>query len=161
MNTPSLSEIKQMTDIKQLFDLDLIANLFNMLHINYSVIDRNGDYIIQNNALMENSNKERVKAQEIDPVSWADCVSVLEKGEKKLVEEYFAGKHYLSVKLPIQEDGEFKSIIIVSIDITAQKEAEDRKIKAEAEALRERIKTMEIFEGSIAHELRNPLLAIK
>ncbi|MFX8797676.1 hypothetical protein ABTM57_20360, partial [Acinetobacter baumannii] len=56
-----------------------------------------------------------------------------------------------------------------SIDITAQKEAEKREKEAliriiaeqkESETLREKVQTMQILGGTIAHEIRNPLLAI-
>lgn len=149
------------SDISQYFDSEILPVLFDQLHINYSVIDRNGDYLIQNRSLIKAFSQGKTKAQEIDPVSWADCVAVLESGEKKVIEEYFEDKYFLSVKLPIKknEAGDYQAIIIVSIDITdrkiAQNEAAHAIIKAKAET--ELRQAVMIFSGSIAHDLRTPL----
>ncbi len=70
---------------------------------------------------------------------------------------------YLTSKIPVKnENGEAIGILGISIDISAQKEAE-KKLQEEVvekAQFEERIRTMRVFAGGIAHELRTPLSAM-
>ena len=70
---------------------------------------------------------------------------------------------FLSKKEPLYNDqGEVMGLLGISFDITAQKEAEKELQAAAIEKaqLEEHIRTMRIFAGGIAHELRTPLAAM-
>ncbi|MFN7096477.1 MAG: sensor histidine kinase, partial [Gammaproteobacteria bacterium] len=144
------------------------------LHVNFSFIDPNGNYIAQNNTIISDFTKNKTKAQEIDIVSWQDCEKTMKLGQRRIVEEEFKGRYYFSIKQPISLNGVCRGIVILSLDITEQKlmeqreqaaiiELKEQEIKeqtAKAEAEETLRRSVAIFAGNIAHDLRVPLTSI-
>lgn len=96
----------------------------------------------------------------------SDDIEVLKTGKPKLnVEEPPVfdknGKvtYYLSSRVPLKNDcGEVIGVVGISVDITADKEAEGLRLKAIA--AQKSTETIRLIGMSIAHELRTPLRAI-
>lgn len=122
-----------------------ITELLDVINVNYSVIDADGNYISQNNSMITDISQGEVNAQLIDPISWADCQKVMESHSRKVVEEQFDGRYYLSVKQPVLSGEECIGIIILSFDITERKQAELAKTE---------------FLENMSHDLRTPFSGI-
>lgn len=151
-----MSKIKQIKDIRRqhllnkskLIDVaksNAITELLDIFNINYSVIDADGNYIMQNNSMVSDISQGNIKAQSIDARSWADCEKVIQSRTRKVVEEEFNGRYYLSVKQPVVSDDESIGIIILSFDITERKQAEIAK---------------EEFLANMSHDFRIPFSGI-
>lgn len=151
-----MSKVKQLKEVRRqhllnkskLIDVaksNAITELLDIFKINYSVIGADGNYIMQNNAMVADISQGNVKAQLIDATSWADCEKVMQSRTRKVVEEEFKGRYYLSVKQPVVIDGESIGIIILSFDITERKQAEIAK---------------EEFLANMSHDFRIPFSGI-
>ena len=103
----------------QLHDL-----LFDNLSLNYSIIDLNGNYVHRNDANQQNISQALANAEEIDPITWADCKKVMQDKKRAIKEEKFKGRIFLSIKQPIIKNNQSVGIIVLSVDITEQKQAE-------------------------------------
>jgi signal transduction histidine kinase len=131
--------------------------LLDNVLVNYTVIDVDGNYIAQNKTMMGSISRGLTKAQDVDMPSWKNCLKVMKSKKRVVVEERYKDKIFLSIKQPILDHQQENclGIVILSIDITEQKRAEALQIaKEEAEKT---ASFMEIFAGSIAHELKTPL----
>lgn len=73
-------------DLNLIKSSTLIASIFDILGLNYSVIDVRGDYIVQNNLSVSSISSSHMKATEIDPVTWEDCRKVMMKRERTVIE---------------------------------------------------------------------------
>lgn len=114
-------------DANELVELakpELYSLLFDNLSVNYSIIDVNGNYVDRNVANYHNISQKLANANEIDPVTWADCVEVMKNRRQVIKEEFFRGRLYLSIKQPVIKNNQSIGIIVLSIDITEQKQAE-------------------------------------
>lgn len=123
----------------------LLASIFDILGLNYSVIDAQGDYIVQNNLSVSRISLGHMKAAEIDPITWEDCKKVMMKKERTVIEEQFNKRYYLSIKQPLYDNAHCLGILIVSHDITKEKQAEIAKQE---------------FIMNMAHDLRTPFSGI-
>lgn len=123
----------------------LLASIFDILGLNYSVIDAQGDYIVQNNLSVSRISSGNMKAYEIDPITWEDCKKVMRKKERTVIEEQFNKRYYLSIKQPLYDNAHCLGILIVSHDITKEKQAEIAKQE---------------FIMNMAHDLRTPFSGI-
>ncbi len=156
-------------NLLKLADLQLVPAIFNLIDFNYSIIDVDGNYISQNNSTKHTISQDFLKAQEIDEVTWSDCQKVMQSQEKSIKEEFFRGRQYLSIKQPLIQNNMCIGIMVVSIDITERKLAEERekqaliqaaeaKVKAEAET--ELRQAVMILTGSIVHDLKTPIASL-
>ncbi len=133
------------SNLLKLADLHLVPVIFNVLDVNYTIIDANGNYISQNNSTKDHISHGLLKAQDIDEVTWNDCKLVMQSREKAIKEEFFRGRYYLSIKQPLIENDVCIGIMVISIDITERKQAE----LAKAEFLR-----------NMSHDIRTPFVGI-
>lgn len=97
---------------------DFATSIFDLIGINYSVINNKGNYITQNKAMCSSITRGLTNAEEIDPYTWADCKKVMAKKEKVIKEEIFKEKYYLSIKQPLLNKGKCFGIVIISFDRT-------------------------------------------
>lgn len=111
-------------ELMELAKPELYSLLFDNLAVNYSIIDVNGNYVDRNTANYHNISQKLMNASEIDPVTWADCEKVMQNGQQSIKEEFFRGRLYLSIKQPVIKNNQSIGIIVLSIDITQQKQAE-------------------------------------
>lgn len=132
--------------LKRLADYDFLSEIFNLVDINYTLIAKDGTYVFQNQSTFKQISQGLLKAQEIDVDTWNDCLQVMEKGEKVIKEEFFRGRFFLSVKKPLIENNVCLGILVISVDITKQKQAEQAKKE---------------FIRNMSHDFRTPLFGIK
>jgi two-component system aerobic respiration control sensor histidine kinase ArcB len=135
-----------------------ITELLDIIGVNYSVIDTDGNYIMQNNSMMADISKGQIKAQDIDAISWADCQQVMESCKRKVVEEQFESRYYLSVKQPVLNNTNCIGIIVLSFDITERILLERELIYLKAKEEVEEYK--DIFLKNMQHDLRTPFSGI-
>lgn len=136
---------KKSQSILEVANNNIIKTFTEFMGLNYNVMDKEGKFIVLNSVMLEHT-KNHVKASEIDPKAWADCVEVMRTGERKVIEEYYDKTVYLSLKQPLMsKDGRCDHILVVSIDITAQKEAEIMKRR---------------FIDSIHHDIKTPFVGL-
>lgn len=89
-----------------------------------------------------------------------DDLRVLESGVPIQEDESFEGRHYTSVKFPIN-CGNKKFLAGYTIDITEQKNAEEERIRFERKLLQtQKLESLGILAGGIAHDFNNILQAI-
>jgi len=91
-------------------------------------------------------------------------LQVMETGEEHYGEEHLLVngelRTILSRKVPLKStDGEIMGIIGISLDISEQKQAEERRMQLEVE--RKRVQLLSDFITQISHEFRTPLTVIK
>ncbi|MFA6408661.1 MAG: ATP-binding protein [Gammaproteobacteria bacterium] len=146
----------------QLFDTtngDVLSLFLDSVDFNYSVIDVNGDYLVQNNRMVASISRGSVNAANIDLPSWEHCKEVMRVGTKVIKEEPFKGRYYLSIKQPLFDKGKCVGIRVLSFDITDRKLAEQKLEKAlkQAEAANE---AKSQFLENMRHDIRTPLSGI-
>lgn len=155
-------------ELLELINSDFLLSLLDLLHVNFSFINPEGDYIVKNNTITQEM-ENKTKAQEIDIQSWRDCEETMRLGHRRIVEEQYKDKYFFSIKQPVIVQGVCEGIVILSLDITERKLierreqaalalAEDQKAKTEAEEMLRR--SISIFAGSIAHDLKVPLTSM-
>ncbi len=88
----------------------------------------------------------------------ADDWAVVEKGEVLKLDEELHGRHFTSIKFPINQ-GDRTLLAGYTIDITERKEAELASHKAK-ELAEEAIKVKSSFLANMSHEIRTPMNAI-
>jgi len=98
MNTHIINEDHK--NLLALADSISMKSLLTMFKINYSVIDVNGYYLVQNN-ILKNVVESKNYAPEIDSASWADCEQVMRNGKQATRDEYYNGRYYFSIKQPV------------------------------------------------------------
>jgi PAS domain S-box-containing protein len=114
----------------------------------------------RNKDLPWNANSKVLPA-ELDKVN----EEVMQTGESIVVEEPGTlpdgtQVSFLSSKVPMRNsDDKIIGMVGISIDITAEKEAE--KLRLEKKIAEDRADTIKLFSASMAHELRTPLRAIQ
>lgn len=143
-----MKKLNSKTDFLTSEHFNLLLNMLDTLEINYSVLDLSGRHITQNNAMKQHISQGVLDAKHIDLASWHHCQLVMQHGKTQMVEEPFEDKTYLSLKQPIMQQGVCLGLIVLSIDITAQKELAFKNKKVEQ---------MRAIAGTMAHELRTPL----
>lgn len=107
-------------------------------------------------------------AKEIADHIWEHSKKVIESGETLSHEEYIydaSGKCigiYLAIKAPLyDENGHVIGIVGTSIDLTAEKEAEQLKIENEKKtALLEEKERFAKIANQVAHDIRSPLMSL-
>ena len=134
--------------ILSLVNSDIVLNALDLAGCNYTVIDCKGNYIAQNNLVSKIvDNRNLKKAHLIDMKSWEDCQDVMKSGNRKIIEEKFKNKYYLSIKTPLIENDKCIGIVVLGFDITAQKQAETNEKKQR-------------FIDSIYHEIKTPIAGL-
>ena len=121
---------------------NVLTSIFDTLGFNYSVIDAQGNYIVQNNTAMSTVSEGHVNAERIDPTTWMDCKKVMMQRKRTIKEERFKERYYLSIKQPLYDQSSCLGILIISHDITKQKQAHIAK---------------QAFLQNMAHDIRTPL----
>ncbi len=135
-----------------------LSILLDNIFINYSVIDKDGNYITQNKTIMDSITGGKTKAQDIDQASWENCKQVMKEGKRAIVEEKYGKEIFLSIKQPIYKDAQCIGIVILSFDVTDRKRAEQ--LQKEKEIISEKLALTEEFAGFLAHEMRTPIAAL-
>ena len=139
--------MNSLQDTLNLAKSNTLTNIFDLIGFNYSVIDLQGNYIIQNNTAISNISGGNLNAELIDPITWNDCKKVMEKKARSIKEENFKERCYLSIKQPLldSDNSSCIGILIISHDITKQKQAHIAK---------------QAFLQNMAHDIRTPLSGI-
>lgn len=134
----------------------LLSSFFDIIGLNYSVIDKEGNYLVQNNAAIKYISGGLVNAEMIDKETWEDCKKIMGNEKREVKEERFKEKFYFSIKQPIiNENNECLGIMVISLDITERKKAE-----AELRDTQHKLDGMTLVSASTAHELRTPLAGL-
>lgn len=149
------SSAKEAVDLFQLANQNIVAALLDLIGVNYTLLDTEGNYIAYNDAVLSWFPGSSKKAGEIDPPSWEDCKQVMKNGEKTTKEEWFNGRCFLSVKYPLMKNGESLGLIVLSIEITQQKKTERELLETQ-----HKLDGMTLVSSSVAHELRTPLASL-
>jgi signal transduction histidine kinase len=136
----------------------LLTNIIDYLPVNFFVIDQDGNYIIQSATLTDVVEGGR-KANLIDKASWNDCKQVMQQNKKKIIEEQYDNKWFLSIKSPLIIDQEIVGVVGFSIDISKQKEIDE--LTKQQEIQQSIIHKLKTIAGSLAHEIRTPLAGIR
>jgi len=136
--------------------------LLDLLGINYSVVDKDGNYIIQNGTMVKHISAGLTNAEIIDKSSWDNCKEVMAQQEIKIVDEFFKGRWFLSIKKPLIANNSVLGIAILSLDITDRKQAEAKASRLEKEKIAAEAKSQIVSDlaSSIAHEIGNLLSGI-
>lgn len=145
MTTASKMDFLTIANFKQLL------TMLDKMNINYSVFDTEGHYIAQNESMARRITRGKTQAVAIDEPSWMHCQLVMANGKTVIAEEPFEDKTYLSIKQPIYQKGICLGIIVLSVDITAEKQNEQSQAK---------ITQLKMIAGSMAHEMRTPLATL-
>lgn len=135
-----------------------VLKSLDFLGVNYSVIDSNGNYIIQNGTMVKNISNHLTNAELIDKESWENCKKVMQSGEIEVKEEPFKDAWFLSIKKPLIKNGKTLGIVVLSANITDRKKTEE--LLHEKEMLEAKVKTTILLSRSISHEIRNALAGI-
>jgi len=136
--------------------LELLPELFDTLGINYSVIDAKGNYLIQNNLAIKEISEGLMNAQEIDEPTWLDCKRIMKTGKKEIKTELFKNRYMFSVKQPIMENKICIGIMVLSLDVTNQKQAELALIEQTKKTQLAARRNVE-FLSLASHEIRGPM----
>lgn len=120
----------------------IFEELTNFMGVNYSVIDTEGNYLIRNETYLKEFPS---LTAETGGSLWNDCKKAMEKCERITKEEICNEKYYYSIKQPIVKNNKCIGIMVLSFDITAQKENEIVKQK---------------FINSINHDIKTPFMGI-
>jgi len=139
-----------------------VLTLLDLLGINYSVIDKDGNYIIQNGTMVKHISAGLTNAAIIDKSSWDNCKEVMTQQEIKIIDEFFKGRWFLSIKKPLIANNSVLGIAILSLDVTDRKQAEIKASQLEKEKITAEVKSQIIADlaSSIAHEIGNLLSGI-
>ena len=129
----------------ELANSTIISSILDLIGVNYSVIDTEGRYITQNKSMEIAISKGLILAENIDKPSWENCKRVMANQQREVKEEKFKDRYFLSVKQPLIEGSNCVGILVISFDITVQKQAEIAKQE---------------FLMNMAHDLRTPLAGI-
>jgi hypothetical protein len=89
---------------------DVFPFLMETLDINFFILDRFGNYIYKNNKLATITTDD-ISANLIDPKAWKISMNIMQTGERKILEEEFNGKYYLSIKEPLLIKGEIEGVM--------------------------------------------------
>lgn len=114
------------TSEKGLTEADIEAAVTNFMrneatNINFFVVDKQGKLIHSNFSLDRLINK-KLTAKEIDKDAWVSTDKVIRSGHMFVGEEKGSGgRTYLSMKTPLQVNGEIEGAIGISIDVTDTK----------------------------------------
>ncbi len=134
----------------------LLSSFFDIIGINYSVIDIGGNYLVQNNAAIKQISGGLANAEIIDKDTWEDCKRIMATRKREIKEELFKNKFYFSLKQPIiNENNECLGIMVISLDITDKKKTE-----TELRETQHKLDGMTLVSASTAHELRTPLAGL-
>lgn len=124
--------------------LKLMSDILSLLNINLTIIDVEGKYRFRNNSIIK-VTKNLLSAPAIDLESWLDCVAAMQSKKRHIKEEIYKGRNYLSVKQPILKNKKVIGILVLSQDITEQKQAKHVK---------------EQFIKEMEQDLRTPMVGI-
>ena len=61
----------------------IISSVLDIMNVNYSVIDPNGNYITQNKSMKKTISRGLINAECIDKSSWEHCKKIMKKNKKK------------------------------------------------------------------------------
>ncbi len=139
--------MNSLQDTLNLVKSNALTNVFDLIGLNYSVIDPQGNYIVQNNAAISSISEGNLNAELIGPITWSDCKKVIKEKTRSIKEEIFKGKYYLSIKQPLLDSNNSTciGILVISHEITAQKQAHIAKQE---------------FLKNMAHDIRTPLSGV-
>jgi transcriptional regulator with PAS, ATPase and Fis domain len=121
------------------------------LKVNFFVINKNGRYIYKNSTYQECVGEVPYVT---DPKAWKISLSIMNEKKRRIVEESYAGKHYLSIKSPLMIDGQAEGVIGIAVDITERKRLEELEKQID--------KQIEFYElGKMANDIGTPIQALK
>ena len=123
--------------------IEMLEDITNYMDINYSVMDIDGKVVMKNEAFLRRfPNLNEASGLEV----WEHCKQVMKDKKRVTIEEEYEDKIYLSIKQPlIEENNKCKGVMVLSFDITAQKEAEIVKKR---------------FLTSINHDINTPFMGL-
>jgi len=133
-----------------------VNKITDILHKNpYPVIsvDKNGTILFANYASIQLLNYFGCSAHDQVPVTWQNIIiDILSTGSSRVIEKNYDDSEFLLTFIPAMEDGE---VYIYAADKTKQKNLEKKVSQLE------KLNVMNLITAEIAHEVNNPIGALK
>ncbi|MDR2644522.1 MAG: hypothetical protein LBB44_00840, partial [Endomicrobium sp.] len=134
-------------------DREVIKFIKEIQHINFYVVDREGNIIYMNQSLSNIVSEKNAK--EVSQITWQNSLKVMEKKDILTFGEHDKDKIFLSVKSPLIINNKIEGVIGLSIDITDRKKREELENKLK---MREGLYKVA---KEVSHDIASPVTSLK